>query len=365
VWIGDPLPLQFAGGSFYDPFAWTPIGAPIPGDVLTIQDGSPQVIDQMISGLTIALGGSNNDSGSALWWDALSNGSWESYSAPNPTLRLSNATIGADTTIDLPGVVNYFHSQPPNTATILAQGAENYGTIAATNGLFSNGTTLYLSLNDGGSLSYDAPWFVNRGTITADNGATIVMSGYSGDPRDNHISVHPFGTLEDDGVINVRGIVSDKDLSIVGSGTIDLGDTPNALGLSEGPSKFIFTGENGLYGSVLSASQTIDFQGEGGELVLGRYVPNDPWTTLVGLQDFQGKLADFGWHANDKIELNGFTENSMTYANGVLSLNDGTNAGGLTLNFANLPEFGHFVATANGNATDITWQDIVVNPHSV
>ena len=44
VWIGDPIPLQFAGGSFYDPFAWTPIGAPTPGDVLTIQDGSPQVI---------------------------------------------------------------------------------------------------------------------------------------------------------------------------------------------------------------------------------------------------------------------------------------------------------------------------------
>jgi hypothetical protein len=359
VWTGDPLPLQFAGGSFYDPFAWTPIGAPTPGDVLTIQDGSPQVIDQTISGFTIALGGSNNDSGPAIWWDALPNGSWQTFPAPNPTLRLSNAIIGADTTIDLPGVVNFLHSQPPNTATILAQGAENDGTIAVTNGLFSSGGTLYLSLNNPG------PGLVNKGTITADNGATIVMSGYSGDPRDNHLSVHPFGTLENDGVIDVRGIVSDTDLSIDGSGTINLGDTPNALGLSEGPSKFIFTGEDGLGGSVLSASQTIDFQGGGGELVLGRYVPNDPWTTLVGLQDFQGKLADFGWHANDKIELNGFNENSMTYSNGVLSLNGGANGGGLTLNFANLPKFGHFVATANGNATDITWQDIVINPHSV
>jgi hypothetical protein len=277
-------------------------------------------------------------------------------------LTLTASTIAANTTVLVPAVSGFGlpgHFTAINQATIFAANAENDGTIETAGSPLTRGGTLHVVLHTYGP--YYGPPLNNEGTITASYGSTIALTGYDGLSGSTfpYDVGRPGATLDNNGVINDYGTITDNSVSLEDTGTVNLGLTPGYLGLSSSPGRFEFTGENG---SQISASQNFVFHG--GQLLLG---PGYPLENGQGFEDtdqllrnFQGTLSNFGMDSTDLIELKGFAFTSSSYANGVLSLDGGL----MTLHFANLPALGQFVFTTSGGNTDITWHPFLL-PHGL
>jgi hypothetical protein len=260
-----------ATADFFNPFAWTPIGTPQPGDSLTISNGNPVASNVTLDGYSILLGGSNGSPGPALtssYIDLTQNGqigaSIPNAPAPNPILTLSNATIGPGTTIRLPSALAILGGPPAGDATIFARGyAENDGTIKTGGGLFSIGGTLNISIDHGYGL------FENKGTITIGSRSDAVLTGYDSNPPPGSPPQAAIGAdMSNDGVINVYGSVLDTSVRLHGTGTINLDSSPGFLGLSPIPGRFEYVGypEN----SSGDNHNTVVFHG--GQLILAELV---------------------------------------------------------------------------------------------
>jgi len=342
-----------AATDFFNPFAWTPLGSPQPGDTLTIGDGNPAASNTTLDGYSILLGGPNGAPGPALtgvYTDLTQDGQIGSQislvPAPNPTLTLANATIGPDTTMRLPSALILLGGPPAGDATIFAPGyAENDGTIeTGGGGLLSFGGTLNISID----AAYGS--FENRGTITIGPRSGAVLTGYNTNPPpEAPPGVSVTADLSNDGVSNVYGSVRDT-ARLEGTGTINLDASPGLLGLATTPGRFEFVG---FAEDSSGSGQTVAFHG--GQLVLAA----DP-------SDFHGTLSNFGVDPTDLIELTDLRVVSSSFANGVLTVQSAPPPGSVagntaSLRFSNLP-FGFFNFTPHGNGTDITFTQVPFIP---
>jgi hypothetical protein len=340
------------------PGTWSPGGAPMAGDTLTIAQGNPTISYETLSGLTINLGGPPGQDGPS-WivkFDQYPQPPFavELVHAPNPTMTFTNATIGLDTSITVPtvpfrggrGVV-----RPANVATISMTESVNNGTIgtAAATVFLQRGGTLNLTMHS--RQEYGVPDLVNNGKIVAAAGTTINLYGYFGLNGPTWPDSYGFGgrtTMTNDGVIDVIGTMTDNSVGIEGYGIINLDSAPGALGLPATPGTFLDQCES------FAEATTARFAFHGGHLLIGPGYALDP-STLFFLQKFQGELDRFGGSATDMIELRGFTVDSSIFANGVLTMHSNA-AGDFSLHFANMSPLKHFGFAHNGINTDITWQ---------
>jgi hypothetical protein len=324
-------------GNFDDPSAWTPVGIPQSGDTLIVANGNPVATGQTLSGYTIDLGGTVDTPGPGVTVNyeyGTADGAFglSSSQAPDPTLSLINSTIGSNTMVLVPDTGRH------GTLLITGGTSENYGTI----GTAGSGDTLYLSIF--------AASLENRGTISAAEDSSIIMSGVAGSGP-----AFPYpATMHNDGIINVDGFVKDSTVNLEGDGTVILGSTPSLLGLSPTPGSFEY--DQG-YETIAS---TQDFVFQGGKLDL--HASN--FTDVGGgrnfnLSSFQAMLSDFGHNSADLITLDDFNVSTQTFADGILSLtgiNEFGAAQGVSLRFANLPTRGGFAFSESNNVADITWR---------
>ena len=140
-------------------YAWSPVGTPQAGDVLTISAGNRMAINETLQGFTIDLGGTGGLPGPALVIANLFVSAGypyvDDYAAPDPTLTLTNSTVGSNTQILVPAVSGFsrpWQVSTPNSATIQAAGAINDGTIETAGSALTRGGTLYVSLKPNGKL---------------------------------------------------------------------------------------------------------------------------------------------------------------------------------------------------------------------
>jgi hypothetical protein len=352
--------ISSATDSIDDPAAWSPNGAPTAGDTLTIAQGNPTISYETLQGLTIRLGGPAGQTGPSFMViihpETTPPDGFNLIHAPNPTMTFTYATIAADTAITVPTVpfrASRLHVPTPNVATIVMTQSVNNGTISTeAAGLLQRGGTLNLTMHTYGPSQFGDPALINNGKIVAAAGTKINLTGYYGLTGPTWPDIYGLpghAKLVNNGVIDVTGTLDDNSVGIDGHGTINLNAAPGALGLASRPGSFLYSCHNA---SEISATQHFAFHG--GHLLFGSGFALT--TETVGLLgNFQGELDGFGGSASDMIELRGFTVDTSSFANGVLTMQSAA-AGDFSLHFANLSPLGHFGFARNGINTDITWR---------
>jgi len=180
-----------AAGSYLDPTQWTPSDVPLYGadDVATISAGTATLSDTEPNNITLILG--------------VQPGTVE----PSPTLTLSNAALGPDTTLNAIGqatlgVLGYdtvngqINVLPPDAAAGFPRSAALTIFIGAGSQLNQEGTIAVVSPQTVGS-----------------RGATLFISGSGTLNNDGQIYVGPGGTGQ-------FGLSASSPYSVTGSGTI-------------------------------------------------------------------------------------------------------------------------------------------------
>ncbi|MBC7801468.1 MAG: hypothetical protein H7Z10_12675, partial [Gemmatimonadaceae bacterium] len=174
-----------SAGAFEADGSWTPGGAPGVGDIAVITAGTVTAIGALPGSLLLQVAASAGSS---------------------PTLRLSNAAVGASTRLDLAGTGS-------NAVLRLAGTVVNQGTIQGT---ASDAGAVFVQIDDadaGGATN-----LLNTGTIAVRNGPLLLLTA----------GADPGNRLTNDGLISVRTPAGEPQTAFVaaniaGTGTILLG----------------------------------------------------------------------------------------------------------------------------------------------
>jgi hypothetical protein len=340
------------------PGTWSPGGAPMAGDTLTIAQGNPTISYETLSGLTINLGGPPGQDGPS-WivkFDQYPQPPFavELVHAPNPSMTFTNATVGPDTSISVPTVP--FRGErglvrPATVATMSMTESVNNGTIgtAAATVFLQRGGTLNLTMHS--RQEYGVPDLVNNGKIVAAAGTTINLYGYAGlngptwpeqlrysGPHDDDQQWGHRRHRHDDRQLRRYRRFRNHQRRCRSRRARPVSHTRN-----------------------LPISVRKFHRGHHCALRVSWRPSADRPRLRAGcehaffLKEFQGELDRFGGSATDMIELRGFTVDSSIFANGVLTMHSNA-AGDFSLHFANMSPLGHFGFAHNGINTDITWQ---------
>lgn len=277
-------------GSYGNGSNWTPQGTPRPGDTLVVQSGTVTLGNVTLAGVRIDLTGS---------------------AAAPPVLAISNVSIGAGSSVQAGNFV--FDINNYNFSGIIQASGNNSsaGTIGATSSDFQRAATLTLNITAGG---FSAGRFTNTGTIASNPMGRVNVHAAS-----------PGATLVNSGLIDIAGHGT-IDAAVAGTGTMRLEAAIPLHGFVAAPELTL---------GAIGSGQTIQFVG-GDDL------------KLADLANFHGLISGFDAAttagAHDRIELLGHAITASSYANGVLTLQEGAATAG-QLRFAAVYSGGSFVLT--------------------
>jgi len=264
-------------GLFTDPNAWTPMGAPAPGDTLDISTGTVVAVHQYFGDETIRLTGP--------------------VSGP-PELAIAGTTIGQDSSVTT-SIIPQLGPPLPGAGVIQAWGVNtNLGSIAVLGSadLQPRPASMTININFG--------LFQNRGTLSTNNFGNLDITKNG----------HP-GILQNNGEVDVSGHVRIT-ADTLGHGTFQFGTAANLHG------SFIpMTLE---FGAFVGGGQSIDFS---------------PFSHLQidDLKDFHATIDDFNirslpFFEVESIVLKGVEVTSIDYnggpSSGVLTLKTGNTVDG-------------------------------------
>ena len=178
---------------FFLASAWSPVGAPVAGDVAIIGPGSASAMNLAqvsgnLNGVTVLLDDGPGSTGSAFV----------------PTLSLSNATIGTGSVVENLAETSPLPGATDTEQVLVAGMAWNQGTIGE-NSSAPIGNTLNITIQPGATL-------VNKvgGRIT---GTTISQLNIEGGRK---------SALVNNGVISGQGTTLDVGVAVSGSGSFDM-----------------------------------------------------------------------------------------------------------------------------------------------